>query len=44
MTKYILKFINKLINENKLNVIGLWYQINSGLIKYLDNNSFIDLD
>ena len=38
-------FINKLIIENKLNVIGLWYQINSGLIKFLDNNnSFIDLD
>ena len=38
-------FINKLIVENKLNVIGLWYQINSGLIKFLDkNNSFIDLD
>ena len=37
-------FINKLINENKLNVIGLWYQINSGLIKYLDNNNFVDLD
>ena len=38
-------FIDKLINENKLNVIGLWYQINSGLIKFLDNNnSFIDLD
>tara|TARA_A100001011_G_scaffold272804_1_gene282075 strand:- start:720 stop:1358 length:639 start_codon:yes stop_codon:yes gene_type:complete len=39
------EFIDKLINENKLNVIGLWYQINSGLIKFLDNNnSFIDLD
>ena len=38
-------FIDKLINENKLNVVGLWYQINSGLIKFLDNNnSFIDLD
>ena len=37
-------FVDKLINENKLNIIGLWYQINSGLIKYLDNNSFIDLD
>ena len=38
-------FINKLIVENKLNVIGLWYQINSGLIKFLDkNNNFIDLD
>ena len=37
-------FIDKSINENKLNVVGLWYQINSGLIKYLDNNSFIDLD
>ena len=38
-------FIDKSINENKLNVVGLWYQINSGLIKFLDNNnSFIDLD
>ena len=38
-------FIDKLINENKLNVIGLWYQINSGLIKFLDNNNnFTDLD
>ena len=38
-------FINKLIIENKLNVIGLWYQINSGLIKFLDkNNNFVDLD
>ena len=37
-------FIDKLINENKLNVVGLWYQINSGLIKFLDNNIFIDLD
>ena len=37
-------FIDKLINENKLNVIGLWYQINSGLIKFLENNSFVDLD
>ncbi len=38
-------FIDKLIKENKLNVIGLWYQINSGLIKFLDNNNnFIDLD
>ena len=38
-------FVDKLINENKLNVIGLWYQINSGLIKFLDNNnSFIELD
>ncbi len=38
-------FIDKLINANKLNVIGLWYQIDSGLIKFLDNNnSFIDLD
>ena len=37
-------FIDKSINENKLNVVGLWYQINSGLIKFLDNNnSFIDL-
>ena len=39
------EFIDKLINENKLNITGLWYQINSGLIKFLDNNnSFIDLD
>ena len=39
------EFINKLINGNKLNVIGLWYQLNSGLIKFLDNkNNFIDLD
>ena len=37
-------FIDKLIQENKLNVIGLWYQINSGLIKFLDNNSFVDLN
>ena len=37
-------FIDKLIHKNKLNVIGLWYQINSGLIKFLDNNSFVDLD
>ena len=38
-------FIDKSINENKLNVVGLWYQINSGLIKFLDkNNSFTDLD
>ena len=37
-------FIDKLINENKLNIIGLWYQINSGLIKFLDNDSFTDLD
>ena len=38
------EFINKLINKNKLNVIGLWYQINSGLIKFLDNKeNFIDL-
>ena len=38
-------FIDKSINANKLNVIGLWYQINSGLIKFLNNNnSFIDLD
>ncbi len=37
-------FIDKLIHENKLNIIGLWYQINSGLIKFLDNNSFVDLD
>jgi len=42
---YEYDFIDKLINENKLNVIGLWYQINSGLIKFLDNNdNFIDLD
>ena len=39
------EFIVKLINENKLNVIGLWYQIDSGLIKFLDNkNRFADLD
>ena len=39
------EFIDKLINENKLNVIGLWYQIHSGLIKFLDNkNSFTNLD
>jgi len=39
------EFINKLIIKNKLNVIGLWYQINLGLIKYLNNkNSFTDLD
>ena len=39
------EFIDKLINDNKLNVIGLWYQLNTGLIKFLDNkNSFIDLD
>ena len=38
-------FIDKSINENKLNVVGLWFQINSGLIKFLDNNnSFVDLD
>ncbi len=38
-------FVDKSINENKLNVVGLWFQINSGLIKFLDNNnSFIDLD
>ena len=38
-------FIDKSINENKLNVVGLWYQISSGLIKFLDNNNiFIDLD
>tara|TARA_X000000950_G_scaffold64452_1_gene79036 strand:+ start:119 stop:757 length:639 start_codon:yes stop_codon:yes gene_type:complete len=38
-------FINKLIDEKKLNVIGLWYQINSGLIKFLDHkNGFIDLN
>ena len=39
------EFINKLIKENKLNIIGLWYQISSGSIKFLNNeNSFIDLD
>ena len=39
------EFVNKLITENQLNVIGLWYQINSGLIKFLDNeNNFTDLD
>tara|TARA_B100000575_G_scaffold48272_1_gene35226 strand:+ start:311 stop:949 length:639 start_codon:yes stop_codon:yes gene_type:complete len=39
------EFIDKLINENKLNIIGLWYEINSGLIKFLDKkNRFIDLD
>jgi len=39
------EFIVKLINEKKLNVIGLWYQIDSGLIKFLDNkNRFADLD
>ena len=39
------EFIDKLINENKLNVIGLWYQIHSGLIKFLDNkNRFTNLD
>ena len=38
------QFITKLINENKLNVIGLWYNISSGLIKFLDNeNRFTDL-
>ncbi len=42
---YQYDFIDKLINENKLNVIGLWYQINSGVIKFLDNNdNFIVLD
>ena len=42
---YQYDFIDKLINENKLNVIGLWYQINSGVIKFLDNNdNFIGLD
>ena len=42
---YQYDFIDKLINENKLNVIGLWYQINSGVIKFLDNNdNFINLD
>ena len=39
------EFIDKLIKENKLNVIGLWYQISSGQIKFLDNeNNFKDLD
>ncbi len=39
------EFINKLINENKLNVIGLWYQISSGLIKFLDSDyNFKDLN
>ena len=39
------EFIDKLINANKLNIIGLWYQIHSGLIKFLDNkNSFTNLD
>ena len=38
-------FIDKLVNENKLNIIGLWYQINSGLIKFLDDkNNFTNLD
>ena len=38
------EFIDKLINENKLNIIGLWYEINSGLIKFLDKkNRFTDL-
>ena len=42
---YEYDFIDKLVNQNKLNVIGLWYQINSGLLKYLDNtDKFIDLD
>ncbi len=42
---YEYKFISELIDEKKLNVIGLWYQINSGLIKFLnDENSFTDLD
>ena len=37
-------FINELINDNKLNIIALWYQINSGLIKFLDKkNIFRDL-
>ena len=37
-------FVDKLIKENKLNIIGMWYQINSGLIEYLDNeNNFIKL-
>ncbi len=39
------EFVDKLINENKLNIIGLWYQINTGLIKFLDNNNrFVELD
>ena len=42
---YEYEFINKLIKDNKLNIIGLWYQINSGLIKFLDKeNSFRELD
>ena len=42
---YEYDFVDKLVNENKLNVIGLWYQINSGIIKFLDNNdNFIDLN
>ena len=42
---YEYEFINQLIKENKLKVIGLWYQINSGVIKFLDSkNSFKDLD
>ncbi len=42
---YEYEFIDKLVKENKLNVIGLWYQISSGLIKFLDNkNRFTDLD
>ena len=39
------EFIKKLIDKKKLKVIGLWYQINSGLLKFLNNeNVFIDLD
>ena len=39
------EFIDKLINENKLNIIGLWYQIDTGLIKFLNKkNIFTDLD
>ncbi len=39
------EFVDKLINENKLNIIGLWYQISTGLIKFLDNkNRFMELD
>ena len=39
------EFIKKLVDKKKLKVIGLWYQINSGLLKFLNNeNVFIDLD
>ncbi len=39
------EFIGKLIDENKLNIIGLWYQIDTGLIKFLNKkNIFTDLD